>query len=888
MWDNELMKRLLLFAISTLFLAVLFTSNIGVAHAYSNCPTKWPLVGGLWFRDYKISVFTDGLLISTNIDSDGYLQDSIDCPYGGHSVPKPALSINGFEITNPAAASAGTPGVAMNASISAIIVNNIRTAGNFFGTDTREKGIEESIIDDIHQQGKFKLSVVDGPTIEVNATNCKRIMGVDNAPVKVVIMRGQSTDLTVGQFLNLANTAVVEGFRNTAPFNTYFGNLSFYIDLREIPDSDFPKFNPVLNKYSIWDDNQARFVKSQSSCNGVDGINSNAAQYIFYYDNGGHPSPAVSSYKEHVSIINRGRSDTGGSDTVLHETAHAFAGIFDEYLYGQTGNINTTMSLLGVGLKNCVELPSSSFRNSKDNLIYGNVTTRGCSFVQTGALPKENTIYYRPSAASIMNQTPNNSADQNKFNVISCGYIVSAILGEPLVQSSASKHWPNVDQVNTNLPGCAGMDTIWDNRYIAKNPTIIGPRIPQTTLIPNTVTTISGTNFTSADNAVQFASANADVAKSIAANSVAWNLGPHWGTWSNNGPDALISLYGDNDNSWPYLGNQNTTATYTNINLADASYRQNGSSLSFTTNCDTELTNPVGASSDYMALEFSGDGITYNEFLRWNRYSLDPTNHSYPTPLWAYAPGDKNVTIPGSYLTKSFAFRFRWVTNAVDNDYGGCFVYNLKIVAINSTTEVTGIPSADTKNITFTIPALRPGKYLLKVGAFNSDWSEPVAVTIGYGQNPSPTPTPTVTPSALIGKTRLTKKVVPAKTIPTPQLPYYNPFLNAVVTPTPIASPSYSPTPTYSPNPSPTYYYTPTPTPTPTQTSSPSPSPTYSPTPSPTNYYTPTPTPSPYYSPSPSSTASPSPSLSPKAYVPAGFNRANVWESFFELMKSLL
>lgn len=74
-------------------------------------------------------------------------------------------------------------------------------------------------------------------------------------------------------------------------------------------------------------------------------------------------------------------------------------------------------------------------------------------------------------------------------------------------------------------------------------------------------------------------------------------------------------------------------------------------------------------------LEFSPDGSTYTEVLRWNEAYLD--NDSDPTGF-AVAHFN-NLQLPSEYLTSRFRLRLRWVTDGSDNYYAGCFVDDVKI-----------------------------------------------------------------------------------------------------------------------------------------------------------------------------------------------------------------
>lgn len=137
--------------------------------------------------------------------------------------------------------------------------------------------------------------------------------------------------------------------------------------------------------------------------------------------------------------------------------------------------------------------------------------------------------------------------------------------------------------------------------------------------------------------------------------------GPSWGK-------VLFS-----DLNSPYLNNASTTITIPAVNLGDAS----SGSIDFWTVCDTQYLTSGWA--DYMALEFSADGgNNFTEVLRWDEAELDSYNAD-SNPAGSAVYHFSNFEIPPQYLTSSFKFRFHWVTDASDNNYGGCAIDDLSV-----------------------------------------------------------------------------------------------------------------------------------------------------------------------------------------------------------------
>ncbi|MFA6547393.1 MAG: immunoglobulin-like domain-containing protein [Candidatus Magasanikbacteria bacterium] len=144
----------------------------------------------------------------------------------------------------------------------------------------------------------------------------------------------------------------------------------------------------------------------------------------------------------------------------------------------------------------------------------------------------------------------------------------------------------------------------------------------------------------------------------------------NWGTFDVGGDFGNV-LYGDLDLS--YANNASTTVDSPKYDLS-----VNGASIDFWTVCDTEyLTDAWG---DYMALEVSGDGKTFTELTKWDEALLDFKNGENPISDKGGATYHfSNLNIPSEYLTNKFQFRFRWITNASDNNYEGCLVDDVKL-----------------------------------------------------------------------------------------------------------------------------------------------------------------------------------------------------------------
>ncbi len=171
-----------------------------------------------------------------------------------------------------------------------------------------------------------------------------------------------------------------------------------------------------------------------------------------------------------------------------------------------------------------------------------------------------------------------------------------------------------------------------------------------------------------------------------------WVGTEQWGTFDTGDPSIGNVLYGDSLD-FPYLPNKNSTAITPAIDLSSAA--TSGANLSFITRCETEYTLPTATSSDYMALELSPDGSTFSEFMRWNRFTFD--QNAFLPVLHQFT----GLALPAADLTSHFTMRFRWVTNAEDNIYDGCYIDNLLITGTGTTTGNNGGGGTTTPSIAF-------------------------------------------------------------------------------------------------------------------------------------------------------------------------------------------
>ena len=283
--------------------------------------------------------------------------------------------------------------------------------------------IMEKIIE--NQNLKCKISVSDKPkeSKEVKTSNCVHLQGYSDSdfkhspPFKIVNMRGISSSMNPFEILSWGKASIIHGFNMTEPFDRYIDKFSFYADLVNHDDS---KWNILVDYIgNFFDTETYKIVPKISSCG------NNNRLYFFYSD---RTYSAYTRKFNKVVFLNEASIST----TVIHETGHAFCGLYDEY--NRSIMVNMLGSAYGFSYgTNCVENPNYSWGDYGDNIF------QGCAYYSN---------YFRPSLNSIMN----NPFEVRQFNVVSCGYCSQAING-----GDKKEYWKeccNMAGVIKPLAGC--------------------------------------------------------------------------------------------------------------------------------------------------------------------------------------------------------------------------------------------------------------------------------------------------------------------------------------------------------------------------------------------------------------------------------------------------
>ncbi len=153
-----------------------------------------------------------------------------------------------------------------------------------------------------------------------------------------------------------------------------------------------------------------------------------------------------------------------------------------------------------------------------------------------------------------------------------------------------------------------------------------------------------------------------------------WTTTGNWGTFDSSGNNILHS---DASHHSPYISNADSTATSPAYNLSGST----GATISFLARCDVQYEN---AYTDYMILEYSGNGTTFTEKFKWDELDLDDNNYAARDGAGSASYYFNGVSIPSTYLTANFQFRFHWVTDNSDNTYDGCSVDNINITKFSN------------------------------------------------------------------------------------------------------------------------------------------------------------------------------------------------------------
>ncbi|PIQ68908.1 MAG: hypothetical protein COV91_01710 [Candidatus Taylorbacteria bacterium CG11_big_fil_rev_8_21_14_0_20_46_11] len=312
----------------------------------------------------------------------------------------------------------------------------------------------ERLVDTISKQEPINvLLTISNPTKSdenikspVSFGLCAPIWG--NGQHKIVGMYDVGTDTS--EVVSYFDEVRQDGFASIEPYASNQAYFSYFVDLKKVTGGSTPPFdqvrqamktahvtkpslqmqNDVFSPYfsdsSCSDGIYLLKVKSANNTLGSGGVGGVAVM------NNAVRGALIDTYGAQLVAGSRGASSVGV--VYVHEFSHAFATLNDEYVY-QPASLN-----VGLPLRNCSVRPFADF--SIDSRLYGSTRYQGCSFeYDAGSKPGvPSAKYYRPSDKSLMN-----IGEVNQFNVVSCGFIMSAIKG-----GNAKSYFPE----------CAKMDGV--------------------------------------------------------------------------------------------------------------------------------------------------------------------------------------------------------------------------------------------------------------------------------------------------------------------------------------------------------------------------------------------------------------------------------------------
>gem|GEM_PF-2997876 len=602
--------------------------------------------------------------------------------------------------------------------------------------------------------------------------------------------------------------SIVNKFESVDPFKTYKDKFAFFIDLKAQSSASFDKYSIGGSTFFK---NPEQTLISNSSCPAL-----KSATYIYLTNDHsiwGYTSTDSNAVREigNVIFMNTPALSEAGLDAsvvAVHELGHAIGKLDDEYLdtdpmFGEPWDMYNTIGELEDSLENCSDVPSLDYWDEVSNVIYASTSIQGCHYVSTS----EGFEYYRPSENSIMND----DSESQSFNVISCGYLVSAILGEPLYQAYAEAHWPAIDRSgNPDVPKDSlgnpiGCGPTYDSSGITRQ----GPMntdvadIPPIDLITPSITKISASVFVPGSTLAVSASglqqdqfpANGNlfdkvayyVAESAKRMVAAVAGAPSSVTGSGFTPTGnTVEMYNASKTRYiTGLASNGATLTFTvPVDLQPGSYSLRVGALNshWSRPITVTVTKPVlntGSLSCTISVTGSNNADVFT-FAGSLTGGTAPYSYVLKNVISGGSPQNFNVTVPGTFGT----FTLSQFHNLGVGSY----------LAVNSADGQTANTQCVFTPSSVAPPVGAPTQITPTAHVITTSPSQTVNQTANY----SATPTPSLSPS------------------PSPTL---TPTPSRIPTPTPTLTPSHSPSPTPSPKPSST------PSPTPTSTSSPTPAP---------------------------------------------------------------
>ncbi len=387
---------------------------------------------------------------------------------------------------------------------------------------------EDALIETVAKNGGYTVNftatstsqpkIVHTSSTFVKASNCVYLGG--KGSIKVVFMRGPSLSLalpTIKDYLDYVDK-VIGVFINTDPYKSYVSKFSFYVDLHplvyttqqiKVPFDAPPLTSTTVSGFSCegnvagttflpyGDDKESIFmlIDSGSKTSHLNGST---------FDNRNTSNTYLPNLSIREIVNGHYESKEDYYLVPVHESGHSIGWVTDEYNCSHVYHGVYDGQNAGKYDENCVVNPIDEFRSSKNNLLYGSTTIKGTMSSNQKAQDPGLEMYI-PSSKSLMNILPMASSTilsdgtfkrivDARFNVVSCGYLVSAILREPIDKAHAETHWPECMSMDTTKEGIPAVTA----KPVASNLSKVN-----NSSVPNTFR-MMGSNFTPTNNSIQF------------------------------------------------------------------------------------------------------------------------------------------------------------------------------------------------------------------------------------------------------------------------------------------------------------------------------------------------------------------------------------------------
>lgn len=251
---------------------------------------------------------------------------------------------------------------------------------------------------------------------------------------KIIPMRNNTSSLSISDFISKANDVMNNAFAKTDPWKTYFDKLSFYID---------------LEKHNVGAATPLADVNNISNCKG--------ATPLMYLIIGGNDTSPAADWNGHVAQIPKYSLEPDYLELAMHEAGHAVGHLWDASsceVHFERARSEGAITLES----NCTKI-KSNFRYN--NIWYGGVKQDDVDDSHYTHIP---VVWFIPTLKNLMMHPGDNT---KYYDVISCGFMVAAIIDQPVGDfgwtnvdwAHAQKHWPAVDSSGPNSKGCYAMDT---------------------------------------------------------------------------------------------------------------------------------------------------------------------------------------------------------------------------------------------------------------------------------------------------------------------------------------------------------------------------------------------------------------------------------------------